>query len=245
MTTLLLSSRQTGDAQSLWRAAIQRKWQVARARGLTIPEIDDPEIVIYVEALFAPEIAKRLGRELLDPAEDWLVKLPASLTRRQINMATLGEARRHTEAAFIKPPNDKSFTAQVYETGAELSRDFDDNMPVLISMPVEWETEFRCFCLDGQVVTHSPYVRGGELARFSDYAMSKMESDNAISTAEKALGYADLGLPRAVVVDVGKIKGEGWAVVEANGAWGAGIYGCDPGLVLDVIRHCTTSSQTY
>ena len=100
MTTLLLSSRQTGDAQSLWRAAIQRDWSVVRARGLTIPEIDDRDIVIYVEALFAPEIAKRLGRELLDPAEDWLVRLPRSLTHRQIDMATLGEARLISEPAF-------------------------------------------------------------------------------------------------------------------------------------------------
>ena len=240
MTTLLMSSRQTGDAQLLWRAAVQRGWPVVRARGLNIPEIEDQDIIIYVEPLFAPEIAKRLGRKLLDPAEDWLVKLPFSLTHRQIDIATLGEARLITEPAFIKPPNDKSFIAQIYETGAELSTAFEDSMAVLISTPVQWQSEFRCFCLDGRVVTCSPYVRGEELAVYSDYAMTDEESANAIITAENALSHADLGLPRAVVVDVGKIEGKGWAVVEANGAWGAGIYGCDPGLVLDVIRHCTT-----
>jgi len=232
MTTLLLSSRQTGDAQSLWRAAIARQWPVVRARGVTIPDFDDDEIVIYVEALFAPEIAKRLGRKLLDPSEDWLVRLPSSVTRRQICMTTLGEARSISEPTFIKPPNDKSFIAQVYDTGAELSTAFDDDATVLISTPVKWISEYRCFCLDGRVITHSPYLRNGELAINSNYAITDLESANAISTAEKALEYAELGLPRAVVVDVGEIEGEGWAVVEANGAWGAGIYGCNPHLVL-------------
>ena len=239
MTTLLLSSRQTGDAQSLWRSAIQRGWSVARARGLKIPEIEDQDVVIYVEALFAAEIAKRLGRQLLDPAEDWLVKLPRSLTHRQIDIRTLGEARQITDATFIKPPNDKSFTAQVYATGAELSTAFEDSMTVLISTPVKWKSEFRCFCLDGHVVTHSPYTRGDQLALFSDYAMTEEESTNAVAAAEEALCYSNLGLPSAVVVDVGEIEGKGWGVVEANGAWGSGIYGCDPKLVLDVIRHCT------
>ena len=116
-------------------------------------------------------------------------------------------------------------------------------MSVLISTPVRWRSEFRCFCLDGRVVTHSPYLRGEELAESSDYVMTDEESANAILTAEKALSHADLGLPRAVVVDVGEIEGKGWAVVEANGAWGAGIYGCDPRLVLDVIRHCTIPTR--
>jgi hypothetical protein len=33
------------------------------------------------------------------------------------------------------------------------------------------------------------------------------------------------------------IAGRGWAVVEQNSAWGAGIYGCDPEKVLAVLRH--------
>lgn len=239
MTTLLLSFRQTGDAQALWRAAIARNWSVERVRGLAVPEFEDKDIVLYVEALFAAEIAKRLRRNLLDPAEDWLVKLPTLLTHRKIYITTLGDARRIAEPAFIKPPNDKSFTAQVYGAGSELPQAFDDSMPVLVSTPVNWVSEYRCFCLDGRVVTHSPYLRHGEPAIETDYAMTEHESANVIATAEKALTYTRLGLPRAVVIDVGEIEGTGWAVVEANGAWGAGIYGCDPNLVLDVIRHCT------
>jgi hypothetical protein len=42
-------------------------------------------------------------------------------------------------------------------------------------------------------------------------------------------------LPRAVVVDVGLIAGRGWAVIEFNAAWGAGLNGCDPEKVLPAI----------
>jgi len=35
---------------------------------------------------------------------------------------------------------------------------------------------------------------------------------------------------------VGHIKDRGWAVVEANAAWGSGLYGCDPVKVLEVLR---------
>jgi hypothetical protein len=37
-------------------------------------------------------------------------------------------------------------------------------------------------------------------------------------------------------MDVGVIQHRGWAVVELNAAWGAGIYGCDPDEVLEVVR---------
>lgn len=46
-------------------------------------------------------------------------------------------------------------------------------------------------------------------------------------------------LPRAVALDVGVIPGRGWAVVEANAAWGSGLYGADPHEALGVIRHAT------
>ncbi|GAB5440562.1 MAG: hypothetical protein Fues2KO_09110 [Fuerstiella sp.] len=243
MTTLLMSSRHTEDDQALWRVAIGRGWSVVRARGIRLPEIDDSEIVIYVEALYASTIATMVRRQLLDPPEDWLVQLPHEFKHRRIRLTTLGQARTINEAVFVKPPNDKSFAAQVYESGACLPSEFDAEMPVLISEPVQWETEFRCFCLDRKVETLSPYLRSGTHAKLSDYEASKAELQAAASFAEAVLAAADSMTPGAVVVDVGKIVGKGWSVVEANGAWGAGIYGCDPEGVLDVIRYATVQPK--
>ncbi|MBI4747239.1 MAG: ATP-grasp domain-containing protein [Acidobacteria bacterium] len=44
-----------------------------------------------------------------------------------------------------------------------------------------------------------------------------------------------VSVPEAVVIDVGVISGKGWAVVEANAAFGSGMYGCDPTQVLQVL----------
>jgi hypothetical protein len=49
-------------------------------------------------------------------------------------------------------------------------------------------------------------------------------------------------LPTAVVIDAGVIADRGPAVVEANQASGAGIYGCDPRDVLEAVRAATTSA---
>jgi hypothetical protein len=42
-----------------------------------------------------------------------------------------------------------------------------------------------------------------------------------------------------VVVDVGRMTGRGWGVVEANPAWASGLCGCDPAGVLPVLRRAT------
>ncbi|HNB74240.1 MAG TPA: hypothetical protein PLS70_24185 [Acidobacteriota bacterium] len=42
-----------------------------------------------------------------------------------------------------------------------------------------------------------------------------------------------------MVIDVGVISGKGWAVVEANAAFGSGIYGCDPAQVLPVLAEAS------
>ncbi len=237
MPTLLLSSRHTDDNQALWRAAIRREWSVVRARGIRLPEIEDSEIILYVEALFAPTIAGLLGRKLLELREEWLVHIPFELRKREIELMSLGQARKLTEPAFVKPPNDKIFPAQVYQSGQDLPVEFDDELSVLVAEPVQWEVEFRCFCLNGTVKTVSPYLRSGRLAKLTGYEASAEELNLATLFAESVLDAADSITPKAVVIDVGKIAGQGWAVVEANAAWGSGIYGCAPDKVLDVIRH--------
>lgn len=242
MTTLLLSSRQSEDNQALWRAAIRRGWDVERVQGIRVPAIDDDDIVIYVESLYAPTIAESLGRHLPEPAEDWLVRLPHPYTKRKIEISTLAAARSLASPAFVKPPNEKSFAASVYACGRDLPDGYPDDMAVLIAEPVVWDVEFRCFALDGVVRTLSPYLRAGKFAKLDGYWATDEERATARSFAERVLAEASSGLPRTVAIDVGQIQNAGWAVVEANAAWGSGIYGCDPESVLDVVRCATTIS---
>lgn len=111
-------------------------------------------------------------------------------------------------------------------------------MTVLIAEPVRWESEYRSFCLDGDVKAVSPYLRSGTLAKKQNFQMSQAEQEDVKRFVADVFA-ANPDTPRAIVIDVGQIAGKGWAVVEANSAWGSGIYGCDPDSVLDVIRHAT------
>ncbi len=235
MRTLFLSPRQTADSQQIWKAAA-RGWTTHRLASWAIPEhlraIDDP--VFYAEALFAPAFAEQLGVRLDSPPEDWLVRLPAEYRRREVVLTTLGSARGGKTPRFIKPPNDKSFRAAVY-LGAELPAGFDDGMAVLASEVVEWELEFRCFVLDRRLATLSLYARHGEPQLDQGYASGADEDRAATSFIETMLADPRVDLERTAVIDIGLIGDRGWACVEQNAAWGAGLYACDPDAALDVI----------
>lgn len=238
--TLVLTPRHTGDAQLLWRAALRRGWHVERLRTWRIPAHlrDVAHPVLYVEALFGPTLADELGVQLLDPPDDWLVRLPAEYRLRHIRLTTMAEARASSTPAFVKPPADKSFAARVY-TGDGLPDELPGDMPVLVSEVVAWESEFRCFVLDRELRAFSLYARHGELQDEQDYASTDDEAAALTEFVSRLLADPRVELPRAIGVDVGVIAGRGWACVEANGVWGAGIYACDADEALEVIRHAT------
>jgi hypothetical protein len=234
---LILTPRYTEDAQALWAAAGRLGWKVERLPGWRVPEhlkhVHEP--VLYAEALFGPSLAEQFGLQLINPAEDWLVSLPEEHRKRTISLSTMAQAQLLESPAFIKPPNDKSFPARVY-TGAELPRDYSADMSVLISEVVHWELEFRCFVLDRKLSTYSIYARHGELQRENGFVSSDQENAALEQFMATLLSDTRVRLPKATVVDVGIIEGRGWACVEQNAAWGAGIYGCEPERVLNTLR---------
>jgi hypothetical protein len=241
MPTLILTPRFTADAQSLWRAATAIGWAVHRLSSWRIPDelrtVEEP--VLYLEALLGPTIAGEFGLRLDEPPIDWLPTLPREFRQRDIRLTTLAEARTLTAPWFIKPPNDKSFPARVC-TGAQLPPEFDPKMPVLVSEVVRWEKEFRAFILDRRARTISVYARAGELQRDNGFAQFPEEQAQAEAFLQSLLADPRVDLPRACVIDVGVVENRGWAVVEQNAAWGAGIYGCDPEQVLEVLRFAST-----
>jgi hypothetical protein len=245
MPTLILTPRHTEDAQALWKAASRLGWNIERLNGWRVPAHLKPsdDLVLYVEALFGPTIAEQLGLNLLSPPEDWLVRLPIEYKLRQIELMTLAMARHIETAAFIKPPNDKSFPAAIYK-GSELPTEYDDNMPVLVSDIVAWNLEFRCFVLNRSLVTYSIYARNGEPQSRTEFQSVPDEDRGLESFVATLVSDPRVDLPTATVIDVGYIDGAGWACVEQNAAWGAGIYGCDPALALEVIRHASLKTPS-
>jgi len=239
MPTLLLPPRMTEDSVRLWRATVAAKWDTLRLDRWKAPEgIPPSEIAVYggYFAVFAHE----LGVSLLSPRLDWLATLPPELTQRRIRFMPLKDARQCPDRAFYKPSDDKCFLAKVYNSGAELppSGELPDDVPVLISDIVHWEIEFRCFILDNKVITLSPYLRNHERMETpeGEFIATDREYADAEAFATRVVSTPNIQFPAGVVIDVGFIKDRGWAVIEANQAWAAGIYGCDAAAILPILR---------
>ncbi|MDG3004330.1 ATP-grasp domain-containing protein [Paludisphaera mucosa] len=235
--TLILSPRYSDDSITLRRAAIALGWDVMRLAGWRPPEDFAPdEPVLHAEPLFAEAVAERLGLSVVEPPEDFLIRLPDRYLGRRLRLMTAAEARGLAGPAFLKPPNRKIFSPRVYASGADLP-DMPDDDPVLASEPVEWEAEFRCFIRDRRLRAWSPYWLGGALAREGDDWIVEPDAWAATGAmVDRLLADPALDLPAAFVLDAGVVRGVGPAVVEANSASGSGLYGCDPSEVLDVLR---------
>jgi hypothetical protein len=246
--TLVLSPRITDESAGLGAASRRAGWDVVRLEGWRPPDhLRSRRATLYGDVLFVEVLAAALGLALIEAPSPWLPALPEVYVRRRVWESALGEARGHTASAFVKPADGKSFPAAVYESGNWLGGDdgLPLSTPVLTADPVEWEVEFRCFVLDRTVTTWSPYLRGRRLAAAPDgtWPAGEVEVREALAFAAAFLADPVVQVPPAMVLDVGRIRGRGWAVVEANGAWASGIYGASPDLILSVLAGATRRSE--
>ena len=177
------------------------------------------DAVIYGEPLFAKIIAEHLSIELLEPDLDWLTTLSKNYVKRNIIFTTLETVKNIQKAAFIKPAADKCFPAKVYNSGEELTQ--IESLPkdtlILISEPVDWEIEFRCFVCDREtahygdraIKTMSSYWRNGQSTEQDDgsWYATELEYKQAAEFCHKVINDPLVKIPNAVV-DVGKIRGK-------------------------------------
>lgn len=245
MPSLVLPPRATPDSEAVADSAIADGWSVFRLSSWrpTVGAIKG-DIVLYGDPLFVSIVSEPLGVAPLSPAADWLSTLSVEHVQRQVEFTTLEVARRSSVPKFVKPAFDKCFPARVVSSGHDLPgedlADFDT--PVLVSEPVQWEVEFRFFIAAGKIVASSPYLEGGRLAQSPDgrWNTSKCDQRDAFDFVVSVLRTSGDTLPPGVALDVGMIAGRGWAVVEANAAWGSGLYGCDPSAVLSALQLAST-----
>lgn len=240
---LILSPRYSSDSRILRMAALQFGWQVERLGGWDVPErLYTRKLIFSGEYSYIKVIANKLSWALLDAPADWLLSLPPHYSKRELGHMALAEARTLARARFIKPAVEKVFEAKVYPSGADLPQrhqDLSETTPVLVSEPVCWDIEFRFFIRERQVMTVSSYWRDDRptLLKDGSWEAKPEEIEEAQSFMEELLADPAVKIPPAIVIDAGKIRDRGWAVIEANAAWAAGIYGCDPLKVLPVLEH--------
>lgn len=246
---VLLTSRQETSTTALLADAAIRRGMDVRLLGRDVQEWEDlaesRRVHWYGGPLAADRIADRLGLGLLEPPDDWLVRLPERFSGRRIALTTLSEAWAARTPAFVKPPSDKSFPAAVYADGTRLPHSGDGVGPdtsVLVSEVVTFTVEYRLFLLDQRIAGASRYAVHGRLDTAPLHRDGHEREVRAFT--EQLLAATGEDLPGAVAVDVGLLHDpdtgrEGWAVVEANMPWFANSYAADPDGVLDVVLRAT------
>jgi hypothetical protein len=242
MRTLLLSPRYTSDSRAVREAALAAGWRVFRLASRKLPEgVDRSDLVVYGEPGMVDVVAWAAGVALLRPTADWLTTLPNEYRKRTVRKCVPAQARELHAAAFVKPALErKSFVAQVYTHGTALAaatRDLPGSLPVLVADPVDLEVEYRFVVVERCWVASSPYLRNGAPAYVADgsWPAPPEEMADAGAFITQFLNDPAVALPAAVVVDFGRVREAGWAVVEANAVWAAGLYGCPAASVLSAL----------
>lgn len=193
------------------------------ARFWDPPHFESSTVRVYGADTFCLVLQQKLGFTLHSPSDDLLLTVPAKFLNRQAAGMALGETPFVDFPAFIKPVVPKQFRGKVYESSAALAaecRGLPPDTPVLVAEAVAFTAEVRSFALDGVVLDAAVYEGSAGAAGAREFVEALTQS---------------MSLPRAVVVDVGLIDGCGWAVVEFNAAWGAGLNGCEAEKVLPAI----------
>lgn len=195
--------------------------------------------VPYGSQLFCEVIAQQMGWKLLGNPHSWLATLPQIYLKRQVQFMTLGEAKKLQETLFIKPADDKVFPCQIYAPGSLVTHEsISNDTPTLVSEPVQFDLEYRCFVDGRRVVTWSNYICYDHIAdpRFWDMvpANEEVTPEQFVNELVYDLTWTQQVVPS--VIDVGRIPGKGWAIIESNQVWASGLYGCDPGQALKVME---------
>ncbi|QSQ20937.1 ATP-grasp domain-containing protein [Pyxidicoccus parkwayensis] len=203
------------------RDAVARAWETGGGTVLRLgrfwspPEMDRARVRLYGNDTFCLVLAQKLGVSLVSPPDDLLLKVDSAWVKREVRGATLAQVMAEAFPRFIKPLVPKVFRAAVWpgpEALAEECRGLAPDTPVLSSEIVSLRAEARAWVLDGRVRTCAVY-----------------EGTASVTEAEAFLASVarEAPLPRTCVLDVALVEGRGWALLEANAAWGAGLNGCD------------------
>lgn len=247
MGTLYLTTRALPGTDALAPAARSRQWRVHELKQWGTTAVHHPaEPVAFYGSSTRESLkhARKLNLRLVSPPLDLLARLPYRFTLRRVRFTTWSDLIDWNEPLFAKPadPVDKCFDAGIYPRRADirLVRPVPADTPVLLSEPVEWLAEYRCFIADGRVIATSPYLSFGHALSHHPGTGSQVPAPVLDVCAALA---TNCDLPRALVIDLGLIEDRGWAVVEFNPAWCSGILSADPDRVLDVLsRACELMS---
>lgn len=219
LKNLILLIPEKADAE---RAAVAAAWQASGGKVITLGRFWEPPPIplgvrVYGDHLFCHVLAQILGLKLISPADDLLLHVDQRCVKRKIQRTTLDCMRKIPFPCFAKPLVPKLFRGRVFDSPFELEeecRQLPSKTGILYCEVVKFNCEARAFIYGGKVITMAIYNGEGNLEDARIFLKSFLDAHSSL-------------LPVTCVADVGYIQDRGWALVEFNPAWGAGLNGCD------------------
>lgn len=229
LTTLLLQDVPSQETRAAMAGALLQEHPVEVLRvpmaGLThetvAPRLRSGSALPVGTVEFVREALRAAGI-----TEPWNMSYPHELQRylrRDVHRVLAGEVRGRW---FVKPLSTKAFTGFVFNSGADPSlltpemREQHEafsalpaTVPVWISAPVEFVSEWRFYVRDRKVIGEARYDPDG-----ADEA-PEPDSDTVREAAES------LPTAQPCALDFGVLRSGETALVEVNDAWALGLYG--------------------
>ncbi len=212
--------------------------------GLFAPAVQEgPDVSWWMPIGFATRLhCEGAARELSAPGPDWLPAVPVQLSGRVVTSCQAAdlEGLPRTGVFWCKPAEAKIetfpggwYTAEQVAALALLPDSWVQWTPTRLDLSVE----FRCYVLEGGVLTVSPYLLG-ELTYYDmdEATLAAVPAADATEFARTVVDRLGAAQPGAYVLDVGfDLISDRWVVVEANPAWCSAWYGCAIDAVLATI----------
>lgn len=237
------------DTRSALAGAVRRRGLdliEVTADAQSLLQVVAPDVAVRVPGGLAAS-ALRAGAPLAlhGPTPEWFAGLDPALGRRwQLVDADGAHALLEDGLAFVKLADAKHqhFPAARFTTPPafeEAVTRLGAGRGVQLLLTREWwdiESEYRVFTAGRAVLTVSPYRVLDEPwspLLHTSRASFHREADGFV--AELLAGLSEGDVPPAAVLDVARLASGRIVLLEANQAWGSGLYGCDPDLALDAI----------
>ena len=237
------------DTRSGLAGAVQR-------RGLELIEVTaDPRSFVDVVApgvavrvpggLAARAIRAGASLRLQGPTPQWFAGLDPSIGRRW-HLVDADRAIKLLDngTAFVKLADAKHPlfpAARFIDPGsfeAALTR-LDAGRGVQLLLSTDWwdiDSEYRVFTAGRNALTVSPYrVLDEPWSPLLHTSRASFHREAQAFAAEVLAELSDENVPPAAVLDVARLASGRFALLEANQAWGSGLYGCDPDQALVAI----------
>ncbi len=179
------------------------------------PNLEASRVRLYGNDTFCLVLAEKLGLELISPPDNLLLNIESDWLKREIQARDLESVSEANFPTFVKSQVPKVFRSGIYQSLTELRLEcdgLDTTTPIIISEIVNMQTEARVFVLGAEIQTFAVY-EGTEVSGLLDFATRFVQQHE---------------LPATCVLDFAHLETRGWAFLEANPTWGAGLNNCDP-----------------